>query len=397
MQASSFCRLALAAWLGLAAPAQAASLAEAFDRAWAARQAVSEARQQLRDSQREASDAWLPGPPALTLSQRSDRLDRNAGLREWEVELSAPLWLWGQRELARRLAEREHDAEQHARALARWQLAGALREAWWEAQLAELDAAAAQQRLHTQRALEADAMRRVNAGQEAPLAHNQAAGARAQAETDWLRAQAQARRALNQFTAAARGAALPQQAEPAHPSALPDAHPLLASLDARVRAAQARLAQANGDSRDAPELALTLTRERGARSEPYQNLAKLSLKIPFGGQARNGPRMAQANVELSEALAELHAGREQLAQDIDSARLARELGQQQARAQAEALQLAEQRLGWIQRAVRAGQLSAPEQWRAQSELHEARSQAQRAQLEAGRAHSRYLQAIGALP
>jgi cobalt-zinc-cadmium efflux system outer membrane protein len=164
-----------------------------------------------------------------------------------------------------------------------------------------------------------------------------------------------------------------------------------------IRFCQARLAQANGDSRDAPELALTLTRERGARSEPYQNLAKLSLKIPFGGQARNGPRMAQANVELSEALAELHAGREQLAQDIDSARLAHELGQQQARAQAEALQLAEQRLGWIQRAVRAGQLSAPEQWRAQSELHEARSQAQRAQLEAGRAHSRYLQAIGALP
>ena len=76
MQASSFCRLALAVWLGLAAPAQAASLAEAFDRAWAARQAVSEARQQLRDSQLEASDAWLPGPPALTLSQRSDRLDR---------------------------------------------------------------------------------------------------------------------------------------------------------------------------------------------------------------------------------------------------------------------------------------------------------------------------------
>ena len=106
---------------------------------------------------------------------------------------------------------------------------------------------------------------------------------------------------------------------------------------------------------------------------------------------------AGAHRELGEVLTELHAGREQLAQDIDSARLAHELGQQQARAQAEALQLAEQRLGWIQRAVRAGQLSAPEQWRAQSELHEARSQAQRAQLEAGRAHSRYLQAIGALP
>ena len=73
MQASSFCRLALAVWLGLAAPAQAASLAEAFDRAWAARQAVSEARQQLRDSQREASDAWLPGPPALTASRARPR------------------------------------------------------------------------------------------------------------------------------------------------------------------------------------------------------------------------------------------------------------------------------------------------------------------------------------
>jgi len=397
MQPSFFLTLALTIGLGLAVPVQAASLAEAFAHAWAARQPVSEARQQLRQSQLEASTAWLPGPPALTVSQRSDRLDRDAGLREWELELSAPLWLWGQRELSRRLAEREQDAEQHARALARWQLAGVLREAWWEARLAELEAAAAQQRLHMLSALETDAARRVKAGQDAPLVHHQAAGIRAQAEADWLRAQAQARRAVNQFTVAARGAALPQQAEPAHPSALPDAHPLLASLDARVAAAQARLAHVNGDSRDAPELALTLTRERGARSEPYQNLAKLALKIPFGGQARNGPRLAQANVELSEALAELYAGREQLAQDIDTARLARELGLQQARVQAEAWQLAEQRLGWIQRAVRAGQLGAPEQLRAQNELNEARSQAERAQLEAGRAHSRYLQAIGALP
>ena len=74
--------------------------------------------------------------------------------------------------------------------LARWRAGSwrALREAWWEARLAELDAAAAQQRLHTQRALEADAMRRVNAGQEAPLAHNQAAARARRPKLDWLRA-----------------------------------------------------------------------------------------------------------------------------------------------------------------------------------------------------------------
>ena len=33
MQASSFCRLALAVWLGLAAPAQATNLTKTFDRA----------------------------------------------------------------------------------------------------------------------------------------------------------------------------------------------------------------------------------------------------------------------------------------------------------------------------------------------------------------------------
>ena len=81
----------------------------------------------------------------------------------------------------------------------RWQLAGALREAWWEARLAAQDANAAQRRRDSARQQEADVALRVQAGELARLALNQASSARMQAEADWLRARSQQHHSLAQY------------------------------------------------------------------------------------------------------------------------------------------------------------------------------------------------------
>ena len=91
---------------------------------------------------------------------------------------------------------------------------------------------------------------------------------------------------------------MPDGAEtPADPASAPDPHPLLASLSARLASARARVLQADHDPRNAPELALTITRERSHRTEPYQTLGKVALKIPFGDRVRNAPRISQAHAD----------------------------------------------------------------------------------------------------
>ncbi|MEO8408563.1 MAG: hypothetical protein ABI476_09060, partial [Oxalobacteraceae bacterium] len=64
-----------ALWLGLSAPLSAATLQETLDHAWAAYVPAQSARAAQFDAQQAAAGAWLPEPPTLTLSGRSDQID----------------------------------------------------------------------------------------------------------------------------------------------------------------------------------------------------------------------------------------------------------------------------------------------------------------------------------
>lgn len=96
-------------------------------------------RAEQYDAQLSANQSWIPEPPTLSVSGRSDQIDANSGLREWEAEISQPIWLWGQRDrVAQAVAQSEREAGIQRFAHERWQLAG-LREAWWEVRLAEAE------------------------------------------------------------------------------------------------------------------------------------------------------------------------------------------------------------------------------------------------------------------
>ncbi|MEO6352504.1 MAG: TolC family protein, partial [Burkholderiaceae bacterium] len=193
-------------WLGLSAPLCAATLKDALDHAWIANAPAQSARTAQFDAQQAAAHAWLPEPPTLTLSGRSDQIDRNNGLREWEAEVGMPLWLSGQRERAGAVAQGEYQASMQGLAQQRWQLAGELRETWWEVRLAQTELDATEIKRKEASRIEADVTRRLKAGNLAPLDLNLARSSVAQADNERLRAQTALVRAQGKFQALSRGA-----------------------------------------------------------------------------------------------------------------------------------------------------------------------------------------------
>lgn len=384
-----------AAAAALPGPAAADGWAALLDTAWAQRQAASDARLAVGEAARRAAASRLPDAPTLTLAGRGNRADPRRGAREWEVELAAPLWWPGQRERAQSVAEAEQALQRATLAHERWRLAGELREAAWAWRLAqaEADAAAARQRQATE--LADDIERRVQAGDLAPLDLNQARSAEAAARADALRVAAAGLAAEQRLTALAAGARPPADAEaPAAPAA---EHPQLAELEARTWLAGARLAQAGRDTRDAPELALALTRERDDPAQPWQHRARLALRVPLGERNTSAPRQAAAAADEAEARLALDVARRRLVAERAAAQAERDASHRVLAVLVERATLAQQSYGWVDQAFRAGQQGAAALLRAAAERADAHAQAERARLEAARAVSRLNQTLGSMP
>jgi cobalt-zinc-cadmium efflux system outer membrane protein len=383
--------------LSFSSSLSATTLKEVLDHAWSSQ--AQSARAEQYDAQLSASHAWVPEPPTLSLSGRSDQIDLNDGLREWEAEISQPIWLLGQRDRAQAVAQSEREMGIRRFEHERWQLAGELREAWWDVRLAEAERNEVERKLDEAKRLEADVARRVKSGDLAPLDLNQIRSNIVAAKSDLLRTKTAVVRATHQFLALSKGAPLPDQTETlvANDTDRISSHPALANLTAAAATAQAKLLQASGDTRSAPEIGLTVTRERGNFTEPYQNLAKITLKIPFGSEARNQPRITAANAELVEARLQAEQAQRTLDATITTRRLELEQSQSMVALAQERVQLAEQSDAWVEKAFRAGQLDLPARLKAESDLASARLSFSRARLEAERAVSRYNQAMGVLP
>ena len=380
--------------------ATAQSLHEAFEKAWE-RQPASQAqgyRVAELAARARAAQSWVPAPPSVSVRERSDRFNRNAGTRELEGELAVPLWLPGQRGRLAALVGAEADLRRDALAAARLKLAGEVRDAYWQARSAVSDAAVARRRLDDAAALAADVERRLKAGDLARTDFNQAKGAENAARAAVGEAELRKTRSLQSFTLLTGLDALPQgdEAPAATPPASAD-HPTLRALERAAAAADARVRQATGDTRDSPELTLIWRRERSSSLDPYASTATLGIRIPLATDSRNEPRIAAANAEYIEARtailrqtdtveADILAARRELAQARDALALA-----------AERQRLAAENDQLLGKAFRLGEIDLATRLRIAAERYAADADVDRSRLELGRAASRLNQAFGVLP
>ncbi|MBK6293116.1 MAG: TolC family protein [Rhodoferax sp.] len=394
--------LALGCALSLgAATAQAQTLAQALEQAWARHPlAVSfAARQGEALARAEAARALTPAPATASLSNTTDRFNSNAGKRAWEIELATPLWLPGQRAARGMEAERAVAELAARRAALRLQIAGELRAQWWALAQARQQVALAQRREQTAGALLADVQRRLRTGEVARLDSNLAHNEHLLAQADLAEAQA-AVRVGEQNYRVLTGQDAPSMLgdEVATSVAEPDAtHPVLQAASSALQLAQARLALAQQTRREAPELALRWVRERDDSASAYTHAVGIKLTLPFssGAQVRQDGFAAQAEVDQAEA--ELVVTRQRVAQDVQRERAELEQARTQLARALTRRDLTADTLRLTEKSYALGESDLPSLLRARASAWESETAVQRQRVAEAASVSRLNQSLGVMP
>jgi cobalt-zinc-cadmium efflux system outer membrane protein len=385
----------------LAFEGRAQTLAVALDQVWSRhpQAATFVARATEANARADLAASWTPTPPALALSNVSDRLQADTGKNAWELELAVPLWLPGQRSAHAGAASHAASDVQARQVALRLQLAGELREAWWALSGARLALDLAQRRESAARAMESDVLRRFKAGELARIDANLAQNERFAAESEWLEAQSallQADQAYRLLTGADAPPSLAE--EQVATVSIPDTvHPQLAAAQAAEQLAQARLVVAEKTRRDAPELALSIARDRGDFNTPYANAVGVKLTIPFSSESRVRQERSTALVDVAQAQAELTQVRQRIELEEARARQGVALAQLQLLKAQERLSLTSDSLRLAEKSFALGETDLAALLRVRLSAFEAEAAVNRQRLACSLGLSRLNQSLGVLP
>ena len=400
----------------LTAASSKLTLSTLLDAAWARQPEAQSYTERLRaaESLRAANSAWTADAPAMLLQGKTDRPGSGVGGREVEVGVALPLWLPGQRQRAVALSDAQMLTLQGSLKAQRLQLAGLVREGWWQLQRTQTELALAQTRVANAQQMASDVARRVKAGDLARADQHQAEGAVAQAESALAEAQGAYEASLHalrgltgrqdllpeNLAAASEGdvsTPLPTLDPLASDAPADDQHPLMAQALAQQSMASAQADLAASSRRASPELTVLTTRSRGQTGEPYQQSITVGLRIPFGAGARADARQAEALAAAQEAQAMTLQMRARLQAQAASA-LARLRGAQaQWQATHRQAQLAKESQNFFDKSFRLGETDLPTRLRIEQEAVQAQKALSRARIDVSAAWSAWWQAMGELP
>ena len=381
------------------------TLNQAYAAAWQRQPVVQAAveRQSALRSRRSAADALTPEPPSVELGGRTDRWNSQRGATEQEIGLVLPLWLPGERSGSQALADAEINALDGRMAALRLQLAGEVRDAWWNWQLASNERALSIQRVAAASRLRDDVVRRVNAGDLSRADRHQAEGVLATAQAQQAEAESASVLARSRLQALvgqipAESDVTPEPVEnllPVNQSS--DDHPGLRALQARGDVSRRSLELARARTRNSPEIALGTRRERSVSGEAMDQTWALALRIPFSSGARNDARISEANADLIESTLQYDRERERLSHERSAAEVRLSSARSQLTAAELRARLAIENRGFFEKSFRLGETDLPTRLRIELEAFEAERQASRAQINLAQSISTYRQVLGLLP
>lgn len=388
-----------------AGSAAATTLAEAVGAALALAEQTPRVTATRREADAIRTQAGSPvaQDPALRVKYLSDELTEGGGANEWEAMMELPLWLPGQRGARREVAGALDTQAGTLERLLRWEMAGRVRQAAWEAAFAEGRLRQAEIALEASRALEATVAKRTTAGELAQVDLLTARQETLGREVDLQSAQVEARRAHDAYRHLTGADRLPEPLTESPPPTsdtapvLPPNHPLLADSNGALARARADRKQVEVDRRGHPTLSLGGKRAQELRGEDALDSLQIEVSMPFGLASQSAPALASAERAYTERLTELHRIRLEAEQALASADIER-LGAAEALSVAERRHaLAQDALRLMRRAFDLGETDLAELLRAEERAREASMDLELRRLEQGRALARLNQALGVIP
>ena len=367
--------------------------------------AQSQRMDSLEAARRDAN-RFGAGPLTLEGSYRSDRSFDNQGLRETEIGISAPLWLWNERNNTQRLRDAQLQAGESRQRLQQLELAGLVRQVVWNTLAAHLDVEIAQARLVGSKKLMDDVERRVNAGDLAKADFLQASALHVQAQTEFGRALSNLSTVGAEFTAVAglpvtalntANDVISREAMPVNVAVDIQTHPVYVALQSEAQALQSQVDLIAIQTRDNPELGLAVVNDRAAFAAPNEKSLMVSTRIPLGASAAHESRLLAARADETEAQEKLKRAETTLrAQARAALSNAQWFETLQANAQKQA-QLAKQVYAMYQQSFTLGETDLPSLLRFEQQAFEAERMAKKSIVEYSSKVSALRQALGLLP
>lgn len=351
----------------------------------------------------EAANSLTPEPLSLEGSYRSDRNFDNQGLREIELGIVAPVWLWGERNGAQNLAYAEAEMARLTTALQKLELAQQVRQAYWNTIAGYIDVEIAQLRLTGTQRLLNDVEQRVTAGDLAPVDQLQVHALHAQAKAELGTAVSNVSLLAAEFTALtglpANGLKGSESEGMLALQGTPDLseHPALLRARQRVSVAQLKGELASIQSRPNMELGLAVVSDKAGFAAPEEKSLMIGTRIPLGSSAKHQSRVlttqadelaAQASLRKMEG--SLKAKAQATASSVNLFEELKKTAEERAKASQEALAL-------IQKSFELGETDLPTLLRFEQQAFEAKRLARKATVEHAAKVSDYKQALGILP
>ncbi len=400
-----FSALLTLAYTPLQAAERGISIASAFESALAIDPELQAAEKRLESARyaTEAANSLTPEPLSLEGSYRSDRNFDNQGLREVELGVVAPVWLWGERKGSQNLANAELEMASLTATLQKLELAQQVRQAYWNTIAAHLDVEIAQARLVGTQRLLSDVEKRVTAGDLATVDQLQAQALHAQAKADFGNAVSNVSLLAAEFTALT---GLPASAlsDPKIEGMLAvqstldlSEHPALLHAKQRVSLAQAKHELAAVQNRPNPEISLGLVSDKGGFTAPEEKSLMIGTRIPLGSSAKHQSRILTtqadelaAQASLRKLKSSLRARAQATASSVSLFEELKKTAEERAKANQEAFAL-------IQKSFELGETDLPTLLIAEQKAFEADKLARKSAIEYAAKVSAYKQALGLLP
>lgn len=245
------------------------------------------------------SRSLIAAAPSLQVRYLSDRLQSRQGVSETEAGIDLPLWRWGQRAaVASEARASKHSSVQDAR-LHRWQVAGAVRESYWDVREAQQRLELALRDLAAFEQLEKDVLQRIAAGDAAPAERLTAEGQRREREAAVHEAEVLLADRHFGWRVLTGLDVLPQALEEPIAPETTRYLPLDAARAATARA-ESVLASAKAEGSGAPRLLLGVRTDTQDFTEDVNSLSA-QLSVPFGGGSHRRAQLTSMQLEAARA------------------------------------------------------------------------------------------------